>query len=98
MKPQKMDYTQCAFPKKQPIRLSGRAYTEFKKKLYMKHGGRCFKCNTWKPLTVDGRFNEYRCAHVSHIVPRSRGGEDTEKNCRIACFRCHRGDHDESTR
>ncbi|HEA67147.1 MAG TPA: hypothetical protein ENI07_10055 [Desulfobacterales bacterium] len=81
-------------PKKKRIRLKGKAYTEFKRLIYHKAEGKCFICGVIKPITINGVFNEYLCAHVYHIKSRGSGGEDTEENCRISCFDCHRTDHD----
>ncbi len=82
-------------PKKKRIRLKGKEYTEFKIELYNRSNESCETCGRWLPLTnALGRFDEYTCAHVSHIIPVSRGGEDTFKNCKIECFKCHRRKHD----
>lgn len=91
---EEIDYSNCAFPKKVAIRLKGKKYTEFKKRLYKRASGRCETCGQPVPLTIYGRFNPYKCAHLSHIISIGAGGGDTEDNCKIECFKCHRKKHD----
>ena len=91
MKPA-IDWKGFAVPKNKPTRLKGAKYTEFKRELYKKYDGRCYQCGRWRPLTINGVFDEYRCAHVSHIKHGAQK-EDTLKGARIACFDCHRKSH-----
>ena len=55
------------------------------------------------------RRDEYRCRYcgakaphvaleVDHVIPRSRGGEDTLDNLVAACFSCNRGKQDKDAR
>ena len=76
-------------PKQTPIRLKGAAYSKLKREVYQRDGGRCVDCRRWVPLTVNGMFVPYRCAHLAHIKSRGAGGEDTMDNVRILCHSCH---------
>ena len=53
---------------------------------------RCCYCN----CVMSTNRNAKDCATLEHIVPRSKGGEDTYDNCVAACKRCNnlRGTHD----
>ena len=93
----------CPDPKPIRIKLKGKAYTELKRKVYYRDKGRCQgpskipekkKCYKWLPLTENGVFNEFTCAHLSHIKSRGSGGDDTEENTEILCFNCHRAYED----
>jgi hypothetical protein len=75
-------------PKNPPVRLYGRAKTEFKKRLYKKAGGRCQGKDCGKPLYMTGNlFTDF--AHLAHIISYGAGGGDTEDNCKIKCYDCH---------
>jgi hypothetical protein len=105
-----MDVKQNTFtpqPKIKPIRLKGKKYTEFRKKLCKRANERCevikrveghfqsyfARCDKYAPPDVGGVFNEYICGHVSHIRHHSVGGGDTMANCLWSCFDCHRKKH-----
>jgi hypothetical protein len=34
-------------------------------------------------------LNEIPCAHIDHVLPRSRGGQNEISNLRILCERCN---------
>jgi hypothetical protein len=72
-------------PKNPPIRLYGKAKTEFKRKLWIKAGKRC-QCG--RLLSMTGNlFTNF--AHLAHIKSYGAGGGDTEDNCKIKCYDCH---------
>lgn len=45
--------------------------------IYKRDGHKCQYCGSTKELTID------------HIIPRSRGGEDTWENLVVACMPCN---------
>jgi 5-methylcytosine-specific restriction endonuclease McrA len=54
--------------------------------------GRCCKICS-RPLKFCRRtinfIDECLLAHVDHIIPRSRGGQNTRENLRLLCERCN---------
>jgi hypothetical protein len=54
-------------------------------KILRKHGFRCYYC---------GKSARHAELEIDHIVARSRGGTDDEKNLVPACFKCNRGKAD----
>lgn len=48
-----------------------------RKKVYARDGHQCVKCGATEPLTLD------------HIIPWSRGGEDTVENLQTMCQSCN---------
>lgn len=63
-----------------------------KKKIYNRDGGLCKKClsavqffsgNTVSPFSK--RLN----AHIDHIVPVSRGGQNNKENLQLLCVSCN---------
>ena len=73
-------------PKIKPIRLRGKAKTEFKRLLFFNRArGRCERCNI--PLRLTGSL--FVAAHLSHVRSYGAGGGDTEDNCLIECPECH---------
>ena len=84
----------CPDPKPIRIKLKGKAYTELKRKVYYRDKGKCQHCGKFLPLNINGRFDPYFCAHLSHIKSRGSGGDDTEENTEILCFNCHRAYED----
>jgi len=77
--------------KKKVTLLKGKAYTKLRFDTWVKAGGCCETCGRFVPLSDDGHFDVFTCAHLSHIVPRKRGG-DVPENVRIECFNCHIAD------
>ncbi|KKK87067.1 hypothetical protein LCGC14_2756950 [marine sediment metagenome] len=57
-------------------------------RLIMKCKGYCMKCGKW-PDFKDGRGQ----LHLSHTIPKSRGGQATEENCQMLCRVCHNARH-----
>ena len=77
------------YPKKLPVLLEGKAYTDFKKRIHAYAKGHCEKCGRWVPLKdSEGKFDVFVCAHLCHKVRRKKGG-DIPENVFIACFDCH---------
>ena len=72
-------------PKKPAVRLYGKARHKFKMDLYENRALRgCETCGKFVPLNG----TVFEIAHLSHIIPRKRGG-DTPENCLIECYSCH---------
>lgn len=65
------------FPKNRPIRLDSRRMKKLYQRVMERDGFRCVDCGSayWVEL--------------SHDLPRSLGGSDTEENCHSRCKRCH---------
>ncbi len=76
-------------PKKIPVRLKPKAKTQFKRLLYLEAWRQCETCDKPIPLTENGKFNVFTCAHLSHIKSYGAGGGDTKENCLIECYDCH---------
>ena len=85
------------FFKQKPIRLKGKAKTEFRKKVFEHFNGRCqgvlpdgSQCEERPPLMdSDGVFDVFTCGHVSHIKSVGSGGEDILENVLYKCYNCH---------
>ena len=81
-------------PKKKAVRLSPFERAKLKKSLYLGRARRrCETCNEPIPWSVGGVWDQFTCAHLSHIKSQGSGGEDSEKNCRIECPSCHMAHH-----
>ena len=76
-------------PKIKPIRLKGKAKTEFRKKVFKRAGGMCHDCGNYAPRLWHGVFNRLWCGHVSHIKSYGAGGGDTMDNVHWKCNECH---------
>jgi len=63
---------------KQKIELRNRA--RLKAELLMEYGNKCMTCHQ-KP--------DWRGISLSHIIPLSRGGKTSRKNCLLECLNCH---------
>jgi len=82
--------TAKSFFKKNPVRLSGRKYTEFRQKVFEKYAGICQVCFNYAPIRDhDGQFSFKTCGHVSHIKGVGSGGSDTIDNVTWKCYDCH---------
>ena len=68
----------AAIIKRRPIRLKGAAMSELRRKVFARDENRCVDCMS--------RWN----LELSHNIPRSLGGEDTEENTACRCRDCHR--------
>jgi 5-methylcytosine-specific restriction endonuclease McrA len=79
------------FQKKKPIRLKGKAYSEFRKQVFDRAEGLCEDCGRWVPLytPLEHGFNVLACGHVAHIKSHGAGGGDTLDNVRWLCYECH---------
>jgi len=72
-------------PKQKVTLLKGKKYTQFKRDLYHNRAYECCEsCQRWVPL----EGSVFEVAHLSHIVPRKRGG-DIPSNVLVECYRCH---------
>jgi 5-methylcytosine-specific restriction endonuclease McrA len=60
-----------------------------RREVYERDGGQCQWPGCGKVLPYEG--HDLFRAHLAHIVPRSRGGSDTEENTRILCPAHHIG-------
>lgn len=62
-------------------------------RVHAREGGRCFYCGVHVNLhTVESlatRWPDPRAATLDHIVPRSRGGGNTDGNVVLACRGCN---------
>ena len=74
------------YPKKKPVRLKGKAYTEFRYKVFFRAGGICQDCKKWAGIKGPDVFS---IGHVAHIKSRGAGGGDTMDNVRWLCYQCH---------
>jgi len=75
-----------SFPKTKPIRLKGKAYTNFRKEVFEAFSGRCSDCGKWVPFEGPSVFEQ---GHVSHIKSRGAGGSDILSNVNWKCYNCH---------
>ena len=76
-------------PKKKRIKLTGKAYTEFRRKVGERASFHCEKCGVHAPRLWYEKFNLYHCGHVCHKKSRGAGGDDTMDNVWWGCFDCH---------
>ncbi|MHB1952166.1 MAG: HNH endonuclease [Sulfobacillus sp.] len=53
-------------------------------RVFRRDGFRCCECGI--PQTLQS-------GHLAHIVSRGAGGEDTEENTRLLCWKCHAAAH-----
>lgn len=60
------------FPKHKPVRLRGKRLSELRQKCYERTSGRCSDC---------GIFAGWDWGEMSHQIPRSLGGADTDISC-----------------
>jgi hypothetical protein len=72
-----------------PIRLTGKAMEELRRKVWERASQRCEDCNLWVPLNGELMWR----MHLAHIVSRGRGGDDSELNTRCLCAECHGKEH-----
>ena len=82
-------------PKLSPLRLKGKAYTDFRKEVYTEHGPNCNYCGGYAPHMVEDyagemKYIEGRCGEVCHIKSAGSGGADVIENTRWGCWYCHR--------
>lgn len=64
---------------KQKIELALRA--KIKRELIEEFGNKCMTCGD--------KYRDWRGISLSHIIPLSRGGKTSKKNCLIECYVCH---------
>jgi hypothetical protein len=81
-------------PKKKAIRLSPSERAKLKKDLYYGRARKRWEtCNKSLPWSVEGVWDKFTCAHLSHIKSRGSGGDDSPENTKIECWDCHSGKH-----
>ena len=89
--------THKTYFKTPPIRLTGKAKTEFRKRVAERAGEICEKCGVFAPRLWNGAFNLLWCGHVSHIRSYGAGGGDEmdedNNNVEWLCCACHREKH-----
>ena len=72
-----------------PVLFKGKAYTEFKRRMYKRANECCETCGKWLPLLdQQDKFDLFSCAHLSHIRARKKYG-DVSGNVKIECWDCH---------
>ena len=49
----------------------------------------CAECGVRVTIFLDLRWHGYQHAHIDHILPRSRGGQNDALNLRVLCGRCN---------
>lgn len=62
--------------------------TSLREKIYIRDEGKCRYCRKkieWEALTDKGTKD----VTLDHIIPKSLGGDGSEDNLAIACFRCN---------
>ena len=59
------------------IKFHKRAYRANRTRIYKRDGYECVYCGSKKSLTLD------------HVIPKSRGGENTWENLVTSCFKCN---------
>ena len=59
------------------LRQDAEAYARLRRKVLKRDGWKCQNCGSKEQLDVH------------HIIPRSRGGEDDERNLVTLCRTCH---------
>ena len=72
-----------------PVLLTGKNYTLFRMQVAARAGFKCEICGCHAPFsTGNDNFDVFYCGHVSHTIPRKKGG-DTFDNAKWKCFDCH---------
>ena len=72
-------------PKHKVTLLTGKKFQKFREEIYNRDNESCQNCGRWVPLHAETVFE---IAHLTHIIPRKRGG-DVPENVKIKCFNCH---------
>lgn len=75
--------------KEKPIRLKGKAKTEFRREVGERSIELCESCGCYAPISFYGVFDLYICGHLSHIKSYGAGGGDTHDNVKWQCYDCH---------
>ena len=76
-------------PKHIPLRLKGKAKTEFRRKVAARAKYHCEDCGVHVPSLIYGVFCVFSCGHVAHIKGYGAGGGDTLENVKWKCYSCH---------
>ena len=81
-------------PKHKAIRLSPYERQKLKKSLYYGRAQKkCETCGNPVPWSINGKWDKFTCAHLSHIKSTGSGGSDTRENTKIECPTCHMRHH-----
>lgn len=75
-----------AMPKAPPLS------TRLRRAIFKRDGGRCGYCGVRVSLfrpPFSFTSDDVRHAHIDHIFPRSRGGQNDPDNLRLACVSCN---------
>jgi hypothetical protein len=76
-----------SFPKREPVRLSGKDWQALVRKVMRRDGWQC----------RNPECGERRHLSVHHVLPRSQGGDDVEENLITLCIpNCHDPIHAET--
>jgi len=77
-------------PKPKRVILTKQGRRALKVRLYNGRAKECCEtCGRWVSLNLPGScFDVFFHCHLSHIIPRPRGG-DGEDNVKIECYNCH---------
>lgn len=73
--------------------LTGKDYTAFRERVWLRDQGKCVRCRRRVSLTLWGNDSDL---HVHHKHGRGMGGgrrDDTLEECESLCARCHREEH-----
>ena len=78
------------YPKIKPVRLFGKAKTEFRRKTGKTAKEVCQTCGRFAPIKhpIFG-YNLKYVGHLSHIKSYGAGGGDTSDNVKWECWYCH---------
>ena len=63
-----------------------------RRKIFLKDRGVCCLCGQKVDWAIGNSVNplsDKLNAHVDHIIPRSRGGQNNRKNLRLLCVSCN---------
>ena len=67
-------------PKRTDVKLEKRSKEDIRKDLYKEQDGKCNGCRE------SLRIQDF---HLDHIIPKSKGGQDTYNNYQLLCMRCN---------
>ena len=76
-------------PKHIPVRLKGKAKSEFRRAVAERANFKCEDCGRYVPSLIYGVFCVFNCGHVAHIKSYGVGGGDTMENVKWKCYSCH---------
>ena len=71
-------------PKNKRIKLSPSKKRDLEEYIYSRDGSGCQQCGVYVPYGTPGH----------HVIPKSRGGNDSRDNLVLLCQTCHSAVHD----